>query len=124
MTDILDKAILVGMGMEKRVKDFLNELSEEAKTSGTGSKLPPAKEVENRVVEEGVKILREIVAAARSGKEMIDEHIKNAVEEILERFKVATREDIDVVEKMAQVAREKVDRLEKRIEELEKNLKG
>ncbi|OGP30120.1 MAG: hypothetical protein A2073_07745 [Deltaproteobacteria bacterium GWC2_42_11] len=86
--------------------------------------MPPRKELENKVVEDAVKILRGVVAAAKSGKEMIDEHIKNAVQEILEKFKVATREDIDVIEKMAQVAREKVDRLEKRIEELERQGAG
>lgn len=121
MADILDKAILIGMGLEKKLKDTINELADEAKKGdGDESKLPPRKEFENKVVEEGVKILREVVAAAKSGKEMIDEHIKNAVQEILEKFKVATREDIEVIEKMAQNAREKVDRLEKRVEELEK----
>ncbi|MBI5893226.1 MAG: accessory factor UbiK family protein [Deltaproteobacteria bacterium] len=124
MADILDKAILIGMGLEKKVKKIADKLVEEAvKTEeGDESKLPPRKELENKVVEEGVKILREVVAAAKSGKDMIDEHIKNAVQEMLEKFKVATREDIDVIEKMAQNAREKVDRLEKRIEELETKL--
>ena len=120
MTDILDKAILIGMAVEKRLKEFASELIKEAKEEGVAeSKLPPRKEVENRVVEEGVKILRELVSAARSGKEVIDKHIHDAVEEMLERFKVATREDLDVIEKMARVAREKVDKLEERILDLE-----
>src|SRR3990172_3863188 len=103
MADILDKAILIGMGIEKKLKQAVDELAEEAKKEDTGeSKLHPRKELENKVVEDAVKILRGVVAAAKSGKEMIDEHIKNAVQEILEKFKVATREDIDVIEKMAQ----------------------
>ena len=31
MTDILDKAILIGLGLEKRIKDALNELASEGK---------------------------------------------------------------------------------------------
>jgi len=30
MTDILDKAILIGLGLEKRIKDVLNELANPA----------------------------------------------------------------------------------------------
>lgn len=124
MTDILDKIILIGMGLEKKLKDSISKLAEESKkgkTADTDGGLPPRKELENKVVEEGVRILREVADAARTGKEFIDEHINNTVCEILERFKVATREDIEVIEKMAQNAREKVDKLEKRIEELEKH---
>ena len=31
MTDILDKAILIGLGLEKRLKDALNELASEGR---------------------------------------------------------------------------------------------
>ena len=50
----------------------------------------------------------------------MDKEIEEAVQHLLEKFKVATRDDIEIIEKMAQVAREKVDALEKRIERLEK----
>ncbi|MBI5681936.1 MAG: 2-polyprenylphenol 6-hydroxylase [Deltaproteobacteria bacterium] len=77
MSDILDKAILIGLGLEKKIKDAINELADEAKKGKADeSNLPPRKEFENKVVEEGVNILREVVAAAKSGKEFIDELIK------------------------------------------------
>jgi len=108
MTDILDKAILIGLGLEKRVKDALNELVSEGKEAktGEGGELPPKQELENKLVDEG--------------KEKVDKEIEEAVKHLLEKFKVATKDDMEIIEKMAQVAREKVDKLEKRIEELEK----
>lgn len=31
MTDILDKAILIGLGLEKRLKDAMNEMASEVR---------------------------------------------------------------------------------------------
>ena len=122
MTDILDKAILIGIGLEKRAKDILNELASEGKEAktGEGGELPPKQELENKLVEEGTKVVRELIASVKAGKEKVDKEIEEAVQHLLEKFKVATKDDIEIVGKMAQVAREKVDALEKRIERLEK----
>ena len=122
MTDILDKAILIGLGLEKRVKDALNKLASEGKEAktGEGGELPPKQELENKLVDEGVKAVRELVATVKAGKEKVDKEIEEAVKHLLEKFKVATKDDMEIIEKMAQVAREKVDKLEKRIGELEK----
>lgn len=122
MTDILDKAILIGIGLEKRAKDILNELASEGKEAktGEGGELPPKQELENKLVEEGTKVVRELIASVKAGKEKVDKEIEEAVQHLLEKFKVVTKDDIEIIEKMAQVAREKVDALEKRIEKLEK----
>ncbi|MBI5047803.1 MAG: accessory factor UbiK family protein [Deltaproteobacteria bacterium] len=122
MTDILDKAILIGLGLEKRVKDALNELASEGKEAktGEGGELPPKQELENKLVDEGVKAVRELIATVKGGKEKVDKEIQEVVERLLEKCKVATKDDMEIIEKMAQVAREKVDALEKRMEELEK----
>jgi BMFP domain-containing protein YqiC len=122
MTDILDKAILIGIGLEKRVKDALNELAGEGKEAktGEGGELPPKQELENKLVEEGVKAVRELISTVKAGKEKVDKEIKEVVERLLEKCRVATKDDIEIIEKMAQTAREKVDKLEKRIAELEK----
>lgn len=122
MTDILDKAILIGIGVEKRLKDTLNELASEGKEAktGEGGELPPKQELENKLVEEGTKVVREIIATVKAGKEKVDKEIEEAVQHLLEKFKVATKDDMEIIEKMAQIAREKVDKLEKRIEKLEK----
>ncbi|MBI5875978.1 MAG: accessory factor UbiK family protein [Deltaproteobacteria bacterium] len=122
MTDILDKAILIGIGLEKKVKDTLRELASEGKESKEAQEagLPPKEAMENKLVEEGTKAVRELIATAKAGKEKVDKEIQEVIERLLEKFKVATKDDIEIIEKMAQVAREKVDALEKRIAELEK----
>lgn len=122
MTDILDKAILIGIGLEKRAKDILNELASEGKEAKTPEEagLPPKQELENKLVEEGTKAVRELIATVKAGKEKVDKEVQEVVERFLEKFKVATKDDIEIIEKMAQVAREKVDALEKRIEEMER----
>ncbi len=122
--NILDKAMLIGIGLEKRLKDTLNELANEGKEAktGEGGELPPKQELENKLVDEGVKAVRELIATVKAGKEKVDKEIEEAVKHLLEKFKVATKDDMEIIEKMAQVAREKVDKLEKRIEELEKKL--
>ena len=100
----------------------MNELASEGKEAktGEGGELPPKQELENKLVDEGVKAVRELVATVKAGKEKVDKEIEEAVKHLLEKFKVATKDDMEIIEKMAQVAREKVDKLEKRIEELEK----
>lgn len=122
MTDILDKAILIGLGLEKRAKDILNELASEGKGAKTPEEtgLPPKQDLENKLVEEGVRVVRELIATVKAGKEKVDKEIHEVVERLLEKCKVATKDDIEIIEKMARVAREKVDALEKKVEELEK----
>ncbi|MBI3397932.1 MAG: accessory factor UbiK family protein [Deltaproteobacteria bacterium] len=122
MTDILDKAILIGIGLEKRAKDILNELASEGKEAKGAQEpgFPPKQELENKLVEEGTKAVRELIATAKAGKEKVNKEIHEVVERLLEKFKVVTKDDIEIIEKMAQKAREKVDALEKRVEEMEK----
>ncbi|HKZ45890.1 MAG TPA: hypothetical protein VJ202_00725 [Thermodesulfobacteriota bacterium] len=70
MTDILDKAILIGLGLEKRIKDALNELASEGKESKSPEEagLPPKQDLENKLVEEGVKAVRELIGTVKAGK--------------------------------------------------------
>ena len=83
MTDILDKAILIGIGLEKRVKDALNELASEGKEAkpSEGDSLPPKQELENKLVEEGVKAVRELISTVKAGKEKVDK-LEKRVEEL------------------------------------------
>ena len=126
MADTIDKAILFGMGLEKRLKGLVDEVVEEGESGesegGEGETLPPKKEFENRLVEEGVQVLRELVETVRGGKEKVDGEIHDVAERFAEKCKVATKEDVEVIQKMAQVARGKVDKLEKRVAKLEKEL--
>ena len=124
MADIFDKAILVGMGLEKKAKEVLEELQKSGKTEteAEGGEVPPKQAVENKVVEEGVSVLRELISAARGVKEKIEGDVTGATEKIFDRMGVPNADDIEVIKEMARVSREKVDALEKRVAELEKAL--
>lgn len=124
MSDIVDKAVLLVLGLEKKAREALEELKkagEEAKAPGAeeGKGLTPSQRLENRVVEEGVKALKEFLKAAEGAKEKLEKELSGSSSRILEKLHAAKEEDIEVVKEMARVAREKVDRLEKRLAEIE-----
>lgn len=124
MADLFDKAILIGMGLEKKAKEVLGELESAGKISkGAPSEgLPPRQAAENRVVDEGVRALTEFVSLVKAAKEKIEKDVATGSGKVFEKLNVSTQDDLEVVKEMARVAREKVDRLEKRVAELESRL--
>lgn len=124
MSDLLDKAILIGMGLEKKAKEVLDELENAGKTSkGAPSEgLPPRQAAENKVVDEGVRALKEFVTVVKGAKEKLEKEFSTGSEKVFEKLNVATQGDMEVVMEMARVAREKVDKLEKRVADLESRL--
>lgn len=122
MSDLFDKAILIGMGLEKKAKEVLGELESAGKTAkeAPGSEgLPPRQAAENKVVDEGVRALKEFVTLVKSAKEKLEKDVSTGSEKVFEKLNVATQNDIELIKEMARVAREKVDKLEKRVAELE-----
>lgn len=130
MADILDKAILIGLGLEKKAKEALEELEKMGK-EGVAKKgaepgpapqepLSPKQVLENKVVEEGVKTLKEFLSLVKSAKEKLEKEVTSSSGKVMEKLNVATHDDIEIIKEMARIAREKVDDLEKRVEELEK----
>jgi len=125
MADLLDKAILIGMGLEKKAKEALCELEsagKSAKGAPSSEGLPPRQAAENRVVDEGVRALTEFVSLVKSAKEKLEKDVASGSGKVFEKLNVATSEELEVVKEMARVAREKTDRLEKRVAELEARL--
>lgn len=136
MADILDKAILIGMGLEKKAREMLDELQKagkqtseersgakpEAAGAPSGESLPPRQAVENKLVEDGVVVLKEFLAFVKAGKEKLEKEVTSSSGKVFEKLNVASQDDIDIVKEMARIAREKVDKLEKRVEELEARL--
>lgn len=123
MADIVDRAILVGIGVEKKLKELLCELEGLGKGEGTDENeqgLPPRKKAENRIVDEGAKLIKEFISVLTETKDKLEHGVADSSEKVFEKLNVATRSDVDVVLEMARVAREKVDELEKRVEALEK----
>lgn len=127
MSELFDKAILIGIGLEKKAKEVLEELQKagsEVKSEGADKEGLSGKQIlENKVVEEGVKTLKEFLSTVSKAKEKLEEELVKSSGRVLEKLHVAKDDEIDIVKEMARVAREKVDKLEKRIEELETLLK-
>lgn len=123
MSDLLDKAILIGMGLEKKAKEVLDELESAGKSKAAGQEeLPPRQAAENKVVDEGVRALKEFVTVVKGAKEKLEKEFSTGSEKVFGKLNVATQADLEVVLEMARVAREKVDKLEKRVAELESRL--
>ncbi len=128
MSDLLDKAILIGLGLEKKAKEVIDELQKEGKVQAAatgaegGEGLPPREAAENRVVEDGVKVLKEFLSLLKSGREKLEKEVSSGSGRLLEKINAATKDDVDIVKEMARVAREKADKLEKRVAELEAKL--
>jgi BMFP domain-containing protein YqiC len=129
MADLVDKAILVGKELEKRLKELMEELEKrgseamkaDATEAGGARPLTPRQALENKVVQEGVKALKELLNAIKTAKEKVEGEVAGGAGRVLKGLDVPTREDIEVIKEMARVAREKVDALEKRVEALEES---
>lgn len=129
MTDLVDKAILIGMGLEKKAREALDELEKLGKKSAdaasaakAGEGLTPKQVAENKVVEEGTRALKDFIAMINASREKLEKEISGTSGKILDKFNVATRDDVEVIKEMARVAREKVDALEKRVTDLENSV--
>lgn len=130
MSDLIDKAILIGLGIEKKAKETLEELEKAGKAGISekpaeggpvaGEPLTPKQAVENKVVEEGIKTLKEFLGLVKSAKEKLDREVSAGSGKVLGKLNVATQEDIEVVKEMIRVSREKIENLDKRVAELEK----
>ncbi len=142
MTDLIDKAILLGLGIEKKIKETLdtvqsakegkaaNAPEEEGQGTGTdgaageAGPLTPRQILENRVVEDGATVLKELLTIVTSAKEKIESEIISNSGRVADKLHVATDIEVDVVKEMARLAREKVDNLEVRVTELESRLES
>jgi len=128
MSDLIDKAILIGLGLEKKAKETLEELekagkagvAEKSAPEAGGEPLSPKQVVENKVVEEGIKTLKDFLGLVKTAKEKLDKEVASGSGKVLGKLNVATQEDIEVVKEMIRVSREKIDNLDKRLTELEK----
>ncbi len=118
MSDIIDKVMHVGSGIEKKVCELLEEL--EKKGSGEEAEgLGAAKRLENRVVEDGVKAVKELLFLLKECKEKVGSEASGVADSVASRLNFASASELEVVKEMARVAREKVDALEKRLKKLE-----
>ncbi len=129
MTDILDKFITLGIGLEKKAREVIDELEklgteeiaekesedDEDNNDGLGAK----EKFENRLVNHGVKAIGEFVAILKDCRTKAEGDLKDSSEKVMNKLHMASLDELEVAIEMARVAREKVDELEKRISALE-----
>lgn len=123
MSGLLDKVLLAGHGLEHKVKEKIDELAEkgakEAEKEGTGMK----EDMENRLVENIVNVVGAGLKKVGVAKKEIDAVAASLAEDMAERLKVVTLDDLDVVEKLVMGNRKKTLDLEKKVKKLEAAIK-
>ncbi len=123
MPDMLDRMLLVAMGLEKKVKEVIDDLQKTGKEESGEEGLSAKEVVENKIVDEGVGVVKELLSVVDGARKRIEEELASKSGRIREKIHAADSEEIEVVKEMARLAREKVDALEKRVDELEGLLK-
>ena len=121
MSGLLDKVILAGFGLEHKLKGKVDSLAKEGKPDAEeGMKMK--EDMENRMVEGIVEVVGAALKKVGVAKKDVDAVLGSLAEDVAERLKIVTMDDLDVVEKLVMVNREKVSKLEKQVKKLEKAL--
>ncbi len=121
MSGLFDKVILAGFGLEHKLKGKMNSLAKEGKQDAEeGRKMK--EDMENRMVEGIVEVVGGALKKVGVAKKEVDAVLGSLAEDVAERLKIVTMDDLDVVEKLVMVNREKVSKLEKQVKKLEKAL--
>ena len=76
----------------------------------------------NRFFDEFARMMTDATGAAQGVRREIENLVRSQAEKVLNDFDVVQREEFDAMKAMAQKAREENARLEKRLDELEKQL--
>lgn len=121
MAGLIDKALLAGLGIEKRAKKKFNALAREGNKE-IEEGLDMKEDFENKLVENIVNVVGAGLKKVGGAKKEIDHVAESIAEDLAERLKIVTLDDLDVVEKLVMKNREKVNKLEKQIKKLEDKL--
>lgn len=127
MADVIEKAILIGAGVEKKLKDILKEFEESGKKergAAGQADLPPSQSFQNKLVEDASRAVKELLSVLKDGRTKVEGEVCSAAESIADKLGLATKDDLEIVKEMARVAREKADSLEARLDAMEHKGKG
>ncbi|MHB8882656.1 MAG: phasin family protein [Thermodesulfovibrionales bacterium] len=94
--DIIRNSLLAGLGMQEKVREFVDELVKKGELSES----------------QGAKIVKEWSEKAEKGTEDLSKGLNEAVAGALDKIKFSTKEDIDALHR-------KIDELTARIAKLE-----
>ncbi len=122
MTGLLNELITVARGFATKIEETMERLAKEGEKASHG--LPPGKELENRLVECSVEIIKEGIDKGRKGFDRIEAILIERLSSLMERLDLVKEERVDVLEKVLQRTRGMVEELEKRVERLEAEVRS
>lgn len=94
--DVVRKALLVGLGIQQRVKEFIDELVKKGELSEA----------------QGAKLLKEWMKKTEETTKDINKTISELVSKTLERMNIPTKDDIDKLNRKLQALSVRVKKLE------------
>ncbi len=103
--EIIRRLALMGLGIISLSEERLKELIREMEEKGEMSK------------EEGEELYKKILSKAQEERKAVEDRVRGKVKEVLERMDIVTREDLQRLER-------KVNNLERKVRELMKGAKG
>lgn len=105
MFDIIQKALLAGLGMQEKVKELVDELVKKGELSES----------------QGAKLIKEWSEKAGATKDEFDKNIRELVNKAIEKVNFPTRKEIDELSDKVKALTKRVKRLEEYIGEKEKS---
>jgi polyhydroxyalkanoate synthesis regulator phasin len=90
MLDMMKKALMAGIGLALKTKDEVEEIARELIQKGKMSE------------KDGKKFLDDLMARYESARSNIDTWVENAVQNLIKKGKLATRDEIEGLRKEVQ----------------------
>jgi len=90
MLDMMKKALMAGIGLALKTKDEVEEIAKELIQKGKMSE------------KDGKKFLDDLMARYESAKSNMENWVENAVQDLMKKGKLATRDEIDGLKKEIQ----------------------
>ncbi len=90
MLDMMKKALMAGIGLALKTKDEVEEIAKELIQKGKMSE------------KDGKKFLDDLMARYESAKSNMDTWVENAVQNLIKKGKLATRDEIEGLRKEVQ----------------------
>lgn len=122
MSDLFDKVLMAGMGLENKVKKTVSKLAKEGNKE-VEKGLNMKEDLENRFIENVVDVVGAGLKKVGVAKKEIDGVVATLAEDMTDRLRIVTFDDLDIVETLVMKNREKVTKLEKKVAKLEAIIK-
>lgn len=97
LSEVVQKAVMAGLGMQEKAKEFVDELVQKGELSET----------------QGAKLIKEWSEKAGATKDEFDKSIKDLVSKAVEKINFPTRKEFDELNKKVESLLEMVKKLEK-----------